>query len=310
MNERNITVTKAPVGRSALAKTGQTGQHLTIADDRNAALFDHAGEGTERVGINDIILPRLKILQALSPEVNRRNPDYIPGAEPGLILNVATRKLYSSILAVPATYMRHHIEWRPNRGGFVRDHGDNEAIMSRVTHRDDKSFDILPGGNLIVPTPTWYVILVAATLPGEHPGEDGEVLAIGDPAIISMPRTQSKASRQWMAQATSEKLNHPEKGQFQAPLFYRSWRLSTVETSNDQGTWFVFNVTPEASVTDTVDPSNPEAEMVLPADTMHKAIRFRDQVVGGIIRADASHFGDDDFGGGRSGQREDEQAPM
>lgn len=274
----------------------------SLADQRTAHLLQHAGAGTERVTLQDILLPRLKILQALSPECNRRKPEYVPGAEPGLILNVATLQLFESVTVVPASYIRHHIEWLPNRGGFVRDHGDNETVMSHVVKRDDKNFDILGNGNLIIPTPTWYVILVSGVrviAEGEKVTKRKADLG-GDPGIIAMPRTQAKPSRSWMAQATSEKLTHPEHGQFAAPLFYRSWELSTTERDDGENSWFVWSVAPKAAITDTVD-GKADSDLVLPADIMPRAIRFREQVNSGAVRATAEHFADDETSGGRGG---------
>lgn len=273
---------KAPTGKKAAAKGGTSlaTQSSNVPAEMLGALHEHAGEGMEKVSIDDVIMPRLKILQALSPECNRRKPEYIEGAEPGKIVNVATRRLYDRILVVPAAYIRHHVEWLPNRGGFVADHGDDASIMDKVTHRDEKFNDILPNGNVIQPTPTWYCILM----------EEG-----GEPCVIPMPRTQSKASRSWMSQATSEKLNHPEHGQFTAPLFYRSWYLSTMERSNDDGDWFVWAVERGPSIADMEGD-----EPVLPTGTMEKAQNFRKMVTSGEVKASADHFADDEQSGGGS----------
>lgn len=276
---------KAPTGGKSLAPTGAAGLPANLLED----IFAQAGAGMEKVGVDDVIMPRLKILQALSPEVNKRKPEWIEGAEPGMICNVATRKLYSDINVVPAAYIRHHVEWLPNRGGFVADHGDDPAIMDRVTHRDDKKMDILDNGNIIQPTPTWYCILL----------NEG-----GDPCVIAMPRTQARASRQWMSQATSEKLNHPVHGQFVAPLFYRGWRLSTTERDDGENSWFVWTVEQGPSIVSTDE----GGKTILPADTMAKAQAFRKMVTSGEVRATAEHFADDESGGRAT--RGDDNAPM
>lgn len=278
---------KAPTKNEVATTSGNGNLPANIMDD----LHSIAGEGMERVGIDDVIMPRMKLLQDLSPEVKDRRAEYIEGARPGMICNVATRMLYESIGVVPCAYIRHHIEWQPNRGGFVADHGDDPSIMERVTHRDDKHFDILDNGNIIQPTPTWYCINLS----------EG-----GDPCVIPMPRTQSKASRQWMSQATSEKLTHPEQGQFTAPLFYRAWDLTPVMTSNDDGEWFIWSVKRGPSILD----KGQDGELILPPDTMAKAQAFRKMVTSGEVRASAEHFADDEAGGGRSRRNEGDDAPM
>lgn len=305
-----------PAPKGSGAKLPAKQEHApvpAILDARLTNLAKHAGAGMERVGIDDMVLPRIKLLQALSPEVNRRNPEYVKGAVPGLFLNVATRKLFRSLRVVPAAYIRHHIEWLPNRGGFVRDHGDNAVIMEQVVKRDDKNFDILRNGNIIMPTPTWYVVLVDGVLPHpEDPDTDGETMSLGcSPGIITMPRTMSKSSRQWMSQATDEKITHPGTGQqFPAPLFFRSWVISAGIKTDDTNEWFIPLVEPSDSVMDTADPTDPESDLKLPEQTMPTAIRFRDQVTSGAVRADASHF--EDEGSNSRGQQHggDQDRPM
>lgn len=273
--------TGAPKGTSIAPSKGNA---LAIATDTMNFLAQHSGAGTENVSMADVIMPRISILQALSPQVSRRNPAYIEGAEAGQIINVATLTISDLLRVIPCHYIRHHIEWRPNRGGFVMDHGDDEAIMKRVVRRDDKNFDILDNGNIIIPTPTWYCLDV------------GNDLA---QIVIPMPRTQSRASRSWMSQATNEKLNHPEHGKFPAPLFFRAWDLTTAIQTSDENEWFVWAVARGPSVVETVD-GTPNSDLILPAEAMPSALRFRELLLSGAIKADASHFEDGSEGRGES----------
>ncbi len=280
--------TGAPTG-TAVAKAGSTALAMPAAT--MDFLNEQSAKSQPKITLNDVIMPRLSILQALSPAVNRRKPEYIEGAEPGLIVNVATLQLSEAVTVVPAHYIRHHIEWKPNRGGYVADHGEDEAIMNRVHHRDDKNFDILDNGNIIMPTPTWYCIDIQT----------------GAQVVIPMPRTQARTSRSWMSQATSERLHHPTNGPFQAPLFFRAWTLTTAEKDDGENSWFVWSAARGPSVVET----DAKGDLILPAGTMESAIRFRDLLTSGAIKADASHFEDGNEGrGGGRGRAEDDDAPM
>ena len=310
---------QAPTGKSVAKVAKPSEQALAIHNQRMGFLAEHAGAGTENVGLRDVIMPRFKLLQQLSPEVQRRRPEYIEGAEAGMIINVATQRLYSSIDVVPAAYIHHYVEWRPNRGGFVADHGDKPQVMDAVVRRDDKNFDILRNGNIIIPTPTWYVIVV-----GGVDARTGQYVEESlDPGIIPMPRTMSKGSKSWMSRATNEKAEHPEHGKFQVPLFYRSWTLEPFERTDENNSWFVWVAKAGPSVVQTVaegddryiEGAAPEEQpLVLPDDTMQRAIRFRDMVQSGQVRATADHFADEDQGvGGSNGgaeQRGGDERPM
>jgi hypothetical protein len=250
------------------------------AVDTNAALFaEYAGTGMETVGAQDVSIPRFKILQDLSPEVSKRKAEYIEGAEPGLILNTATKELFKSIHVLPCVYRRHHIEWLPNRGGFVADHGEDDSLLKRC-EQDDKKNMILPNGNLIVPTATWYVI----------------DLGSGNRAIIPMSRTQMNPSKDWMNLATSEKLQGPN-GRFIPPLFYRGYTLGTRVRDKGENSWSVWNVERGDVITELA------TSLGIP-DLMQQALEFARLVRAGEVKVGADAFADED-GGGRQEEKDD-----
>jgi len=261
-------MTKTTKGK-AVAKASNTSLSASQMDQ----MAGFANKGMESVGVGDVIMPRLSILQDLSPQVSTRKPEYIEGAEVGQILNVATAEVVDDIVVIPCVYKRHNIEWKPNRGGFVNDHGEDETMLNECT-RDDKGFDVHPNGNIIIPTATWYCIDL-----------------FGNQLIIPMSRTQLKPSRQWMSYATSEKLDHPEKGKFTPPLFYRSYHLSTVIRDDGDNSWFVWNVKKGKTILEMNDP-----------DLMAAAIRFEQMLSAGEVAAGAESFGDETSGsaGGNS----------
>lgn len=54
----------------------------------------HAGMGTEKLGIKDVRPPRLSLAQAMSPQVKRSEPKYIEGLSEGDIFNDLTGEIY------------------------------------------------------------------------------------------------------------------------------------------------------------------------------------------------------------------------
>ena len=70
-------------------------QEITEAKTTDVALTssmfaEDAGSGLENVTSEDMAIPRLKILQALSPEVNKNDGKYVEGASAGDVINTVT----------------------------------------------------------------------------------------------------------------------------------------------------------------------------------------------------------------------------
>ncbi len=264
---------------------------LAVADKQQLAKVDsdafaeYAGMGMETVGAQDITIPRYKILQDLSPEINKRKDKYVEGAEPGKIFNTAFKEVYSEIPVLPCIYRRHHIEWLPDRGGFVQDHGEDASLL-RQARQDDKRNMVLPNGNLIVETATWYVI----------------DLINGNQGIIPMSRTQLGPSRDWMTLATAEKLDRPDgQGKYTPPLFFRGYTLTTALREKGENSWFVWQAKKGPTVTEL-------AESLGRGDLLQEAIKFASLVRAGEVKIDASAFEEDDSRGG-GGRRESEDDP-
>ena len=70
-------------------------------------LIDDAGVGQETMSRDDYMIPRLQVLQSLSPQVNKRDGSYVEGAEAGFIYNTVTQEAYDGekgIVVVPVTH--------------------------------------------------------------------------------------------------------------------------------------------------------------------------------------------------------------
>lgn len=204
-------------------------QSIVEAQDDFAAM---AGAGMENVTSRDILIPRIGILQDLSPQLKASKPEYIKGAKRGDICDVGTGKLIGEMLHfLPVYFDMKWIEWKPNREGLVRIH-DTDEMMNRTT-LDKMNFNILPSGNIIIPTAQWYGFNIT----------DGVMRQ----SFIPMSRTQLGPSRKWMTMASEEKIKHSNGSYFQAPLFYRGWQLKSVEKTDGQNDWFIWEVSPMAN---------------------------------------------------------------
>lgn len=228
----------------------------------------------DNLGAADVIMPRLGILQALSPQLNPRDPSYIEGAKVGQIVNVATGVVADQVDFLPCYYMRHHLEWRPNRGGLVADHGEDESIMNTTRRVDNPQkpgsyLEINAAGNEIIPTATWYGIDLASDME----------------TFIPMAKTQFKSSRDWQTKRTSEKVLH--NGVKKNPAYwYRVWHLTTVEREKDGNRWYVWAARQGPLLSELEDAPN-----LLP-----RAKRFYEMLKAGSIAVNKESFTDDTDG--------------
>lgn len=77
-------------------------------------------KGNENVGARDLTIPRIMLLQALSPELDQNEAKFIPGARAGQFCNSLTHELYDVLHISDIYYVK---EWgifvkRTSGGGF------------------------------------------------------------------------------------------------------------------------------------------------------------------------------------------------
>ena len=195
-----------------------------------------AAQGAQNISQEDLALPFLKILGQLSPEVNKRDGKYVEGAEPGKIINTVTNDLYDMISVIPCHYKRQYIEWADrgtSTGAPVAIHEADSDIVSQTTRGKDYK-DRLPNGNYLDNTANHFVLVL-----GKNP----------QTALISMKSTQLKVSRKWNSMMMGIKMQG-KNGLFTPPTYSHIYNLSTVQMSNDKGTWFGWDVTKVGPVTE------------------------------------------------------------
>ncbi len=79
---------------------------------------DGAGRGNENVESQDVQIPRISLLQDLSPQIKEKNAEYIDGAKPGMVFNVLTGELFPDGLEfVPVFFEKDHLVWKTRKSG-------------------------------------------------------------------------------------------------------------------------------------------------------------------------------------------------
>lgn len=186
-----------------------------------------------------LTIPRIKILQDLSPEVKDTKAEYIPGARPGLICNEMNSKLDTEILFVPAAFSVRYIAWRPRKagGGLVDPNLTLEEVEANFQQEGIGSWI-----GMMKPSPNEEAIRVEVAQTPEYVG-----IAVGNgwgpmPVAISMPSTKVKSAKKinTTVELTRVESNTKPGTFFRPPMFYHQFQLKTGLESGNENEWFGF----------------------------------------------------------------------
>ncbi len=224
-----------------------TGKDVAVRSDTGTALavaglmdsMEADAEQYRQVFDRDMLtIPRIKILQDLSPEVKETKAEYIPGARPGMICNEQNNKLDSEILFVPSTFVVRYIAWRPRRdgGGLV----DPNLTLQEV----EENFQ--PDGigswiGMMKPSANEDAVRVEVAQTPEYTG-----YAMGKnwgpmPVAISMPSTKVKAARKINTTVELTRILNKKTGnKIRPPMFYHQFKLTTGLESGNENEWHGF----------------------------------------------------------------------
>jgi hypothetical protein len=225
-------------GGTAVATAGLFGGMTQAEIDE---LKRDAGQGVSTAA-EDSIVPMVVVLQALSPQVDRRSADYVEDAEPGAIwLRGAEPPVVSGEEGFPFVHcvFRHQwVEWTPRKsgGGFVTVHDTQpeEAAWQEV-QGDNGPRKVLrmPNGNDIVET-RYHI--------GLYPSAGGALL----PYIIPFSSSGHAASKQWTGLMKAAQIPGTN---LIAPGYAFVYRLRTRQRTKNNYTWFTFEISRERPTT-------------------------------------------------------------
>jgi hypothetical protein len=179
------------------------------------------------VGLKDIAIPYLYILQTNSPQCNEDSEKYIEGARAGMFLLTVMDKVFEGrdkgITVVPCYYERKIMEWiqREEGGGLVGSYEAEHPIM-RDAKPNEKGQMILPNGHMLMDTAYHYVLAY----------DESDKTWVQ--CIMPMKSTGLKVSR---------KLNSIVKKslipgtQNKAPRFLFQYNLKTIKEQKDTNIW-------------------------------------------------------------------------
>ena len=204
------------------------------------ATFDDSlltgGTGLEDTTTEDFAIPFIRVLQPMSPQLQKQNGSYIPGASAGDMYNTVTNEVYAGeegISVVPCAYNKKFIEWIPReKGGGLVNPNHDISILSKCIRDDDNRRFYTPDGNEIVETAQFFVL---ALTPAPQQ------------AVVAFTSTGLGVSRKWLTMLRMAKVQNSKGEAVDAPMFAFTYKLSTTTQSNDKGTWNSYSINQEGA---------------------------------------------------------------
>jgi len=192
------------------------------------------GTGLEDTTTEDFAIPFIRVLQPLSPQLQKQHGSYVAGASAGDLYNTVTGAYYDGekgLSIIPCAYNKKYIEWIPrNKGGGFVNANHEISILSECTRDEETNRFITANGNEIVET-AQYFILVLDPEPQQ--------------AVLALTSTQLGVSRKWLTMLRMAKVQNKKGESVDAPMFAYTYRLTTTTQSNDKGTWHGYSVNQE-----------------------------------------------------------------
>jgi hypothetical protein len=200
--------------------------------------------GNENVSAEDLQIPRLNLLQAMSPQVEE-----LDDAKAGVIHHSITDELFEFVYAINVFYDKEFTLFKKRElgGGFGGNYASREEAQAAVAEQpgDDSDWNIIETGKHAV----------IAMRP------DGTVIG---PALMLLSGSKLFFSKRWNTEISSR---CDGKDRFAAV-----WKVAPVKQSNDKGSWYNYKAefvswTPEEVYDDAKSLYNSmAAEVTAPAD--------------------------------------------
>lgn len=176
--------------------------------------------GAENVGTDDLIIPRIELIQALSPARNKKDAAYIEGADEGMLYNNVTRTLYGeTATVVPVYYSKQYLVWKDRKSGGGS--GGFRGAFNTKTAADAAIAQLAEEGLEAIDTAQHFVLV-----------RDGDEW---HEAAISMSKSKMKVSKRWNSLIRMTGMDS----------FARAYKLSAVtETNSRNDSYYNLSVAP------------------------------------------------------------------
>ena len=202
------------MAKTELTKTAET--KMAISTEM-PAWMQKGNKGSEDVTGSDMSIPRVDVLQALSPQIKKSDPSFIPGANQGEIFNTITGHIYGSeVTFIPVLFRREFCIWklRTAGGGFAGAFKtEAEAEQARCQLPDPDNYEVSESHQHF-----------ALVLNGDNV----------ESVVLSMAKSRLKTSRQLNTLVQMAEVDR----------FAKAYKASAVEVSGPKGDYWSMKIVP------------------------------------------------------------------
>lgn len=221
------------------AQTEETQQTALVTQSTHAIaictddLIADSGAGFEELGSDDIAVPYISILQKQSKLFDK--PGFTGRA--GQFVHTLTKELYDGqkgIDVVPCHFRRfwREITKEAQNPKFIAEHPANWAKARGATFDSELRRHICHDGTHANQIMRFFALVVAPCDPPQ-------------PVCLTFKGSQIKVAKAWNSMLSVQTMKIPTKDgikSIQAPIYASIWNLSTVLQSNDENSWYGYEV--------------------------------------------------------------------
>ena len=193
--------------------------------------------GLEDTTTEDFEIPFIRVLQPMSPQLQKQHGSYVAGASAGDLYNTVTGEAYDGekgISIIPCAYNKKYIEWIPReKGGGLVNASHDISILSKCKRDDESRRYYTPEGNEVVETAQFFVLVV----------ENGTA----QQAVLAFTSTQLGVARKWLTMLRMARVQNARGESVEAPMFAYTYKLTTTTQSNDKGSWNAYSINQEGA---------------------------------------------------------------
>ncbi len=195
-----------------MANLPATTAALPALTEDDLALMASSSEHAPTFDAKQLMTPYLTLVQGMSPYVKRNDPAYIEAAREGDIIDTLTLKIRAEALVVPVLYETHYTEWKPNRGGMVKQWFTDDSGYKAAS--GDYGMRVTAEGNEINETQTFYCLLIEG--------------AVAMPVVVALAGSQAKKARRWNSLIGLVEIQGPNGTSFTPPIYGKAYKLTSV----------------------------------------------------------------------------------
>lgn len=188
----------------------------TALEAQRPDFISESRSGNENVSFQDLEIPRIGIIQDLSPQRKKSDPAYITGAEEGMMFNTVTGELYREpLLVIPVFYRKEWILWVDRKAG-----GGFRGSYDTLAEAEDFKRTLAEPADAIETAQNFCLIS------SDHGATWTE-------AVLSMAKSGLGVSRKWNSMIQLRKSDR----------FGQVYQVAPQQKTNSKGSYYVFGVT-------------------------------------------------------------------